>query len=197
MLGEPTSLAIGVSGELYLVDSANNAIRKIDKNGDVSLFAGTRTGGQKDGPAAQARFFFPVDIAAAPDGAMYVTEAGNRVRRIGPDGEVTTVAGAADGAEGYVDGRGAAVRFRGPAGIAVGRDGDLFVVDSRNQRIRYIGPAADVTTIAGKGGQGFATGAGSATQFSVPTDIIVLPDGSIYVADYNLNRVFKLTKVTP
>ncbi|MEO6397794.1 MAG: hypothetical protein ABIP13_04955 [Tepidiformaceae bacterium] len=197
VLGEPTSLAIGTSGALYVVDSANNAIRKIDQNGDVSLFAGTRVGGSKDGPAAQATFFFPVDIAAAPDGAMYVTEAGNRVRRIGPDGQVTTVAGAADGAEGFVDGSGFVARFRGPAGIAVGRDGDLFVVDGRNQRIRHIGPATDVTTIAGKGGQGFATGVGNATQFSAPTDIIVLPDGSVFVADYNLNRVFKLMKVTP
>jgi len=197
VLGEPTSVAIDAVGNLYLVDSANNAIRKIDRNGDVSLFAGTLNGGHRDGAAAQAMFFFPVDIAIAPDGAMYVTEAGNRVRRIGPDGKVTTVAGAADGSEGYVNGRGATARFSGPAGIALGPGGDLFVADGRNQRIRHIGPAGDVTTIAGKGGQGFATGSGAVTQFSLPTDILALPDGSVYVADYNLNRVFKLTKVTP
>ena len=202
VLGEPSSLAIAANGDLYFVDGGNNAIRKIDTSGNVSLFAGTRTAGFRDGPRTEAMFFFPVDIVIAPDGSMFITEAAGRIRRISTDGQVTTVAGPAaegtgpeDGNEGYVDGAGVAARFKRPTGIALAPSGEMFVVDGGNQRIRKVGPGGVVTTVAGKGGQGFAVGSGGAAQFSAPMDIIALLDGSLYVSDYNLNRIFKVARV--
>lgn len=191
---QPSSVAVDSNGTLYVADAGNNCIRIIGKDGTVSLYVGTREAGFKDGPLGAAQIFNPVDLAFGPDGVLYFTDQTNRLRQI-RDGAVTTVAGGPgeDGRGGYADGPGTQALFRSPTGIAIGIDGSVIVADTQNQRIRRIDLAGDVTTVAGRGGQGLAVGRGSDAQFSLPVGVAVSKTGDIYVADYNLGRVFKLS----
>lgn len=201
LFNQPTSVAINPAGELFVADSGNQVVRRIDPAGNVTLFAGSvGQVGNTDGRLADARFFFPVDLAFAPNGDLLMTE-GSHVRRIAASGEVTTVAGspgAGMDAAGYADGAGLEARFRFNSGIAIAVDGTMFTADTGNGRIRRISPGSfAVTTVAGRGGQGFAIGSASSAVFSEATGIVCLADGAILVSDYNLNRIFRIQRSAP
>ncbi|WP_371867940.1 gluconolaconase [Pseudoduganella rivuli] len=143
-------------------------------SGKVSLVAG------KDGLFAD-----PYGVALDANGNVYIADGGdaNRIRRIAPDGTVTTLAG---GAEGYADGPAAQARFNTPSGIAIDRQGNLYVADTGNHAIRKITPDGTVSTLAGSGVAGTADGIGKAAQFNGPVGLAVDDDGTVYVADtYN------------
>jgi hypothetical protein len=78
--------------------------------------------------------------------------------------------------------------------LAIAGDGTIFISDTQNERVRRLDADGTVTTIAGIGGQGFATGDGGHAQFSLPTGIAVAPDGTLRLADFNLNRIFTLVR---
>lgn len=200
LFNQPTSVVAGPSGELYVADSGNQVLRRIGSDGVVSLYAGVvGQPGNTDGSLRDATFFFPVDLAWSPDGDLLLTE-GSRIRRITSQGQVSTLAGSRDqGADagGFADGDGMAARFRFSTGLAVRDDGTLFVADSGNQRVREVKPLGQVSTAAGRGGQGMETGSGSAAQFSHPVGAVVLEDGSLLVSDYNLNRIFHIRRTGP
>lgn len=200
LFNQPTSIAVGPTGELYVVDSANQVVRLIGLDGTVSLYAGgVGQPGNADGDIQQARFFFPVDLAFGPAGELFLTE-GSRVRRISSTGQVTTLAGSrAAGAEagGYADGDGTSARFKFSTGLAVRSDGTMFVADTGNQRVREVKPLGLVATAAGRGGQGMAIGIGTSAQFSQPVGTVILADGSLLVSDYNLNRIFRIARPGP
>ncbi|MBO9542876.1 SMP-30/gluconolactonase/LRE family protein, partial [bacterium] len=141
---------------------------------------------------AGAQFNSPMDVAVAADGTIYVADSSNhRIRKIAPDGTVTTLAGSSAG---YVDGTGAAAKFVQPRGLAIGPDGNVYVADTGNHRIRKVTPDGVVTTVAGTGVNSFADGAAkTAAKFSNPWDVVVAGDGTIYVADYGNYRVRKIT----
>lgn len=102
--------------------------------------------GSSDGQGAAARFNSPVGVAVAPDGAIYVADSfNNTIRRVTPDGTVSTIAGLA-GEFGFVDGTSDAARFNGPTGIAVDAAGNLYVADLLNNAVRKVTPAGVVTT---------------------------------------------------
>ncbi len=193
-LNNPNGVAVDGNGYVYVADTVNNTIRKVQPDGTVLLLAGTDgTQGSTDGLGAAALFTQPNGVAVDRTGNVYVADTGNyTIRKITPAGAVTTFAGTA-GLQGSVDGTGVAARFFQPTGIAVDRTGNVYVADAST--IRKITPAGVVTTFAGTAGvQGSADGAGAAAQFFNATGIAVDGRGYVYVADtYN----FTIRKITP
>lgn len=191
----PHSVATDASGILYIADTYNHTIRKISPGGDVTTLAG-KAGerGSNDGLGAAARFKHPAGIAVDGQGTVYVTDNGNNtVRKISPDGRVTTMAGTA-GRKGEADGTGAAARFWVPTGIAVSARGIVYVADNLNCNIRQISPNGVVTTLAGDcRAFGSADGTGLNASFNCPFGLAVAADGTVYVAD-TANHTIRVIK---
>jgi DNA-binding beta-propeller fold protein YncE len=126
------------------------------------------------------------------EGSIIIVDLGNnRVRKISPDGTVSTLAGS--GSEGFLDGAGAAAQFNGPWGVAVDGEGNIIIADLGNRRVRKIIRDGTVSTLAGSGSAGFADGAGTAAQFYCPRGVAVDGEGSIIIADYGNQRVRKIS----
>jgi DNA-binding beta-propeller fold protein YncE len=176
-----------VNGALYVADVGNHAIRRIDAEGRVTTFAGG-TQGFADGVGQVARFSYPRDVAADAAGNLYVADATNRrIRKITPDGRVSTLAG--QGGRGARDGAGPQATFHSPWGLDVAPDGTVFVADCGNHAIRRVGPDGRVTTLAGTPLRGYANGRGAAARFYLPRDVAVAEGGTLYVADAGNHRV--------
>ena len=191
----PTGAAVDAAGNLYVADSGNQVIRKISTDGVVSTVAGlVGASGTADGIGAAARFHTPEAVAVDGSGNVYVADTGNHtIRKITPDGTVTTLAGSA-GVSGSADGTGSAARFFVPFGLAVDAAGTLYVADTENNTIRKITSAGVVTTLAGQAStQGSNGGIGSAAHFFNPESVAVDSAGNVYVADTGNNTVRKIT----
>lgn len=187
-LNYPWKVDVDKNGNIFVVDNRNHAIRKIDTNGLVSTIAGTGAAGFADGPGAEAQFNAPTDLVVADDGTIYVADnANHKIRKITPEGEVSTLSG---GALGFGDGNLETAQFRNPSGIAIDKDGNLYVADRLNHRIRKIDLAAGkVSTIAGAGTTGSRDGIADEAQFNNPYGVEVDDEGVIYVADLNNNKI--------
>lgn len=196
----PAGLARDAKGNLFVADKLNNAIRKISSKGKVSTVAGSTkgAGGYKDGKATSARFSWPMDVAVASDGTLYVADTANNViRRITTKGVVETFAGSPDG--GSSNGTGKKASFFSPRGLALDKKGNLFVADQENHTIRKITPKGKVTTFAGKAGQaGLKNGKGSAARFSWPEALAIDSKGNLYVSEQNdtIRKIAPSGKVT-
>jgi sugar lactone lactonase YvrE len=186
----PFGEGLDAAGNIYIADQNNNLIRKITPGGLVTTVAGTGQPGFADGKALEAQFSTPIDVASDVSGNLYVTD-GNRIRKISPDGMVSTLAGNDTAA--FADGSLTDARFNGPAGIAVDASGNIFVADDGNNRIRKISIAGSVTTVAGSGVEGHIDGAATEAQFSLPFGIAIDASGNIYVGDSGNNRVRKIS----
>jgi sugar lactone lactonase YvrE len=143
-VSRPAGLALDAQGNLYIADSGNNRIDKVGLDGTIRTVAGRGTAGfSGDGSSAvQAQLNAPTGVAVDDSGALFIADTGNnRVRRVSPDGTITTVAGS--GAKGFSGDGGTAVKAQlsGPTGVAIGPDGALFIADFGNNRIRKIGPS--------------------------------------------------------
>ncbi len=194
LFSEPAAIAVSPDGTLFVSDSGNHRIRKISPEGIVSTFSGTGEPGFRDGKPFEAMFTGPVDLEFESGGALLVTEQGNLVRRFDGTGNVSTVVGLPGVTQGgFADGAKAVAAFHSPAGLTVGPAGETYLSDAGNQRIRAVQKDGSTSTIAGRGGQGLVTGAGSAAQFSYPADLEIGPDGALYVADYNMGRILRIS----
>lgn len=139
----PCGIVIDKEGNLFVADTGNDAIRKITPQGEVTTLAGG-SGGRGDGRGTEASFNRPTGIALTHDGFLFVTDQGSsRIRRITPEGEVTTYAGRRSG---FADQTGSQARFSSPAGIAIDRNGALYVADSQNYLIRKVSPVPNQST---------------------------------------------------
>ncbi|HVV55633.1 MAG TPA: NHL repeat-containing protein [Mucilaginibacter sp.] len=189
---QPFGVAADSSGNVYVADAGNNAIRKIAPDGTVSTFAGTGNPGSADGTDT-ATFDTPLGVAVDKAGNVYVADYGNDlIRMISPAGVVSTIAGKS-GVPGNADGIDTAARFDLPEGLAVDAAGNIYVADNGNNTIRKIAPGGTVTTLAGTGTAGFANGSGTAASFNSPFGIAVDGAGNIYVADSGNNMIRKIT----
>jgi len=175
---------------VYLVYRQTPLPTPIGWKAHVTTLAGDGSPAFRD--SAPAAFSDPFGIAVTVEGIVYVADAGenNRIRKIAPDGTVTTFAG---GSEGFADGTATAASFNTPSGLALSKDGTVFVADTGNNRIRKITPEGKVSTIAGDGTAGYADGPAAQAKFNGPIGIAVDPRGNIFVADTYNDRIRLIT----
>lgn len=189
---------------LYIADTGNHMIRRgffslsaeaCPTTGGTAPFAGViGVAGSNDGPAPLARFNSPRGIAVAKDGSVYVADTGNHtIRRIGPDGIVTTVAGEA-GVFGSNDGPALQAHLNTPSGIDVNESGVVFIADTGNNTIRMLTPDGMLMTIAGLAGEcGSTDGDLPDARFCTPVGLRLTPDGSLFVADTSNDTIRRVT----
>jgi sugar lactone lactonase YvrE len=183
----PEGVAVNSAGIIWIADTGHSAIATIGQDGVIRTPYGLPgTSGTVDGLGNAARFTQPTGIAAAPSGDVYVTEASlspsvARVRKIAPDGNVSTVAGAENG---YGDGLDGAGRFNRPRAIAADGFGNVFIVDTYNQLIRKISSAGLVTTLGGLvEAPGSSDGTGINARFFDPAGIAIDGNGTLYIGN--------------
>lgn len=187
-------VAIDTSGNIFVVEQGAHVIVKISPDGGVSKFAGMENiPGSSDGARLAASFKYPFGVVMDGGGNLFVSDVGNHtIRKISPDGIVTTFAGA-PGLAGADDGTGQSARFNHPAGIAADRLGNLYVVDHGNRTVRMITPAGVVSTLAGSPSVAATVdGYGAAAGFKDPWGIAVDVAGNLLVSDCADNTIRKL-----
>ena len=200
-LQNPNGVTVDSAGNLYIADSLNSRIRRVDAAGNISTIAGTGTGGfSGDGGAAtSAQINFPNGLAVDSAGNLYFAdENSHRIRRVDAAGIISTVAGTGAGgifgAFGGDGGPATAAAFRYPPNITLDSAGNLYIADYGNRRVRKVDASGNISTIAGTGAAGFSGDGGPATAAPVdgPTGVVLDSAGNIYIADTNNHRIRKV-----
>ena len=200
-LNNPQGVAFDRDGALLIADTFNHVVRRVDRDGVISTFAGTVPGYGGDGAAAgQAQINLAMAVAVDPGGAVYISDAANsRIRRVKTDGKIETIVGYGPAQDTYGAG------FAGDGGppekakifsatdLKFDATGALFISDSGNNRIRVIRGGV-ITTIVGSGRQGFNGDGGKASEseLNTPQKIAIAKDGSLFIADRANHRVRKV-----
>ncbi len=193
-LYEPQGLAIDASGNVYVADKKNHSVRKIEKaTGKIKNFAGTGTApfGDEDikdgGAATNALLNEPVGLAFDADGNLYIADSKNhRVRKVGTDGNISTVAGTGEAGLDGDNGPATEAQLNEPVSVGFDADGFLYIVEAQNHAVRMVMPATGtIMSYAGGGGEGYSGDGGLAmvAQLNLPADIAVDQNGNKYIAD--------------
>ena len=184
------SVGADASDNVFVVDAANQVIRKVTADGVVTTFAGSGIAGYADGTGTGAILNSPHELALDNSGNIYLVDQNNHmIRKITPAGVVTTLAG--NGVRGFKDGPAASAEFSFPSGVGVAADGTVYVADYQNNAIRKISNGV-VSTLAG-GSQGSADGPGTAASFDQPDDIAIDNAGNLFVTDWANHEIRKVT----
>jgi hypothetical protein len=195
-LDEPYGVAMDKAGNLYIADTDNNCIRKVDATGTITTVAGNGEAGFSGdgGTATNASLNAPSCLALDGVGNLFVTDVfNNRIRKVGTNGIITTVAG--NGSAGYFGDGGTATNasLSYPLGLAVDGAGDLFIADLGNNRIRQVNARGIISTVAGNGSAGYAGDGGPAANASLSYPSGVAVAGSdLFIADTYNNRIRKV-----
>ena len=201
-LDYPYSVAADGAGNVYIADSGNHRIRKVDATGTITTLAGTkrRGFGGDGGPAVQARLDNPLGVAADGAGNVYIADSDNhRIRKVDATGTITTFAGS--GATGFHRGRfggdgGPAVRAQlaSPWGVAADGAGNVYIADTGNRFIRKVDATGTITTFAGRGEIRFSGDGSPAVQAQLgyPRGVAADGAGNVYIADSDNHRIRKV-----
>ena len=181
-------MEVGEDSSLYIADTNNHCIRKVNPDGTINTVAGTGTNGYNGDNrlAASAQLAWPQDVAVGTDGSLYIADTGNyRIRKVALDGTIITVAG--NGTEGYSGDNGPATsaQLAWPRGVVMDADGCLYIADCGNSVIREVAPDGTITTVAGIGTEGYSGDNGPATsaELADPHGIVMGEDGSLYIGE--------------
>ncbi|MFK8850843.1 RICIN domain-containing protein [Streptomyces sp. Ac-502] len=197
-LNNPSGVAVGHAGTLYLCDRTNHRVRKITTDGKISTVAGTGKPGPggDGGPATAAQLNFPRGVTVDKTGALYIADSDNhRVRKVTTDGKISTVAGTGTAGFSGDGGAATAARLDKPFGVAVDGTGALYVAEYTNHRVRKVTTDGKISTVAGNGSAGFGGDGGPAVaaQLKNPYGVAVDGAGDLYIADSGNHRVRKIT----
>ena len=169
----PQGIAVTPAGIVYVADTNNNRVRKIDINGDVTTYAGSGVAGYSNGNGLSAEFNNPRGLIVDSGGNVYVAD--GRIRKIATNGDVTTVANVAG------------------HDVDIGSDGTLYTIDFGRTGVQKIDGSGNVTQLTGQNGQGYTDGASNVAQFLYPTGVAVDSGGNVYVGDTYNNVVRKVS----
>lgn len=200
-------VAVDQSGDVYVADQSDHRIRIITPDGNIATFAGNGAGtpaagafSGDGGPATSASLNNPTAVTVDSNGVVYFADQFNqRIRKITPDGTITTIAG--NGSAGFAGdgGPATAASLNYPGGITVDGAGNVYFNDDVNYRARLITTGGTISTIAGSGAQGFSGDGGAATAASLNGNFGITLDmlGNLYIADSMNNRVREVYAVVP
>ena len=186
-LRAPLGAAVDAYDNLYITDSLNRRVRKVDSAGTITTVAGTGDWGHAEdgGPAVAAMFTDPAGVAVDGYGNLYFTTLeDHRIRMVNPAGVLTTVAGAREFGFGGDGGPATRARFSSPTGLAMDARGNLYIADTENHRVRMVNPVGIITTVAGNGEFGGGGDGGPATMAAIehPLSVAVDAFGNLYVS---------------
>lgn len=189
----PYAITLGPDGSLYIADFMNHCIRRITPDRQwVETVAGTGERGYQDGPAYQAQFAMPTSVEVHPDGSLWVADTGNhRIRRISPEGMVTTIAGS--GHRGWKNGPALEAEFWGVTGLWIDRrTREVYIAEIGNNLIRKLTTSGEVVTVSGIGRNGYRDGPAEQAAFSLPFAFDQDLDGGLLIVDWGNGSIRKL-----
>jgi sugar lactone lactonase YvrE/PKD repeat protein len=196
----PSGVAVDGSGNLYLADKYNNAIRMVNTSGIINTVADNGTWGYSGdgGAATSAELNCPAGVVLDSSGNLYIADwFNNRIRMVNTSGIISTVAG--NGKEGYSgDGEAATnAELDNPGGVTMDGSGNLYIADTRNNRIRMVNTSGIISTVAGGGTGGLGDG-GAATnaELNYPIGVALDSSGNLYIADCYNNLIRMVNKST-
>jgi len=199
-LNRPRGVATDVYGNVYIADSLNHRVRKVDRRGSITTVAGTGIRGHSGdrGLATLAQLDTPAAVTVDDEGNLYIAEQGSHViRMVRPDGFILAVAGTGVGGYSGDGGPATTARLDSPSGVAADSRGNLFIADTNNHRVRRVTPDGTIDSVAGTGTPGFGGDRGPAAEAQLRQPSAVVVDrvsGALYVADTANRRVRKLTQ---
>ena len=190
-------IAFDSAGNLYIADSGSHRVRRVDPSGAITTVAGTGSYGfSGDGDlATAATLWWPSGVLADTSGDLYISDNGNnRIRKVGADGKINTIAGTGATGFGGDGGSAALATLSSPRGLAWDTTGNLVFADTGNNRIRRIDSLGVITTIAGNGQNSYSGDGGPALSAGLYVPLSVVGDnaGNLYYAERNSDRVRKL-----
>jgi uncharacterized protein (TIGR03437 family) len=195
-LYEPNGIAFDGAGNMYIADTGNNVVRKVNTSGIITTVAGNNISAfaGDGGPAIDANLSEPTSVAFDAAGNMYIADSNNDcIRIVTPDQNINTFAGMCSYPLFQGDGGPATqAKLNKPYSVAVDAHGNVYISDTENERIRVVTPNGIINTVAGTGTAGFKDGPALQAEFSSPYGIALDASGSVYIVDRSNSRIRKL-----
>jgi len=196
----PMGVAFDSAGNLYIADTDNHRIRKINaSDGKISTVAGSSSGGFSgdNGAATSAKLNRPAAVTVDSAGNLYIADTENhRIRKVNAsDGKISTVAGTGSGDFGGDNGAATSAKLNYPSGVSFDSAGNIYIADKENHRIRKLNVSdGKISTVAGTSSSGFSgdTGAATSAKLFKPAGILVDGSGNLYIGDTENHRVRKV-----
>jgi hypothetical protein len=195
LLRFPIGVAVDDQGNVYIADADDHKVRKVS-GGTITTFAGTGKYGYSGdgGPATSARLNGPTGVAVDGQRNVYISDADNyRVRKVSPDGTITTVAGSGASGSSGDGGPATSARLNQPEGVAVDGQGNLYIADAYVHRVRKVSRGGTINAFAGGGSALGDGGPATSAQLSQPFGVAVDGQGNVYISEYADHRVRKVS----